>query len=67
MALTHNKYMYYSAATTLASRIGGVLKPSIVTRSSVAGVATRDVGRPKKDVWGATADEVPAGRQRLLD
>lgn len=40
--------MFYLAAATLASRTGGVLEPSIVTQSHVAGVATGMQGDKRK-------------------
>lgn len=61
MVIASYEYTFYLATTTLVSGTGGVLKPSVVTRSCTVGVAIGDLGRPKKGVCDAVANEVPAG------
>lgn len=61
LCLTVNEYMFYLAAATLASGIGGVLKPFVVTRLPMVGVAIRDAGRQKKGIRGVATDEAPTG------
>lgn len=43
-----NEYMFYLAFATLASRMGGIPKPSVVTHSGTADVAARDIPKRRK-------------------
>lgn len=57
---TGNEYIFY-LVIALASGTGCIPKPSVVTRSRAAGVATGDTIRQKKSIRGAVTDEVPIG------